>query len=114
MNSHKNGVLLVIQNSVSLGSDCGSTFLAQCFESGGQERHKYHPEGRQIHRVRHKICYYVLLVIFVLSTPELVKDTYFIHVVATKLKIADWCNYSLINLKICLIYYSAYEDYNSN
>jgi hypothetical protein len=96
MNSHKIGVLLVIQNSVSLGSGWGSTFLAQCFESGGKEREQCHLNGRQIHTVEHKICYYVLLVIFFLSTPELVNDTYFIHAVETKLKTVDWSNYSLI------------------
>jgi hypothetical protein len=53
-NSHKIGVLLGIQNSVSLGSGWGSTFLAQRFESGGQERHKCHLEGRQIHTVKGK------------------------------------------------------------
>ena len=97
MNSHKIGVLLVFQNSVSLGSGWGSTFLVQCFQSGGQERQKCLLEGRQIHTVGHKICYYLLLVIFVLSTHELVENTYFIHAVETKLKIVDWYNYSLIN-----------------
>jgi len=79
-NSHKIGVLLVIQNSVSLRSGWESTFLGQCFESGWQQRQECHLEGRQIHTVEHKICYYVLLVIFVLSTPELLNNN-FVHVV---------------------------------
>jgi hypothetical protein len=71
--SHKIRALFVIQNSLSVGSSCRPTFRTPYFQTGGQERPKCRLVGEDTDMVEHKIrtCYYIVIVIFVLSTPEL-------------------------------------------
>ena len=79
--------------------------LRRGFERRRQQRKKCHLEGGNIHKAEPKTCMYqdILLVIFVLSTYELVQNTHnFIHVVEKKVEngklVQVWLSLLLCNV----------------
>jgi hypothetical protein len=56
--------------------------------------------------VEHKMCtcYDILLVTFILSTPDIGKNTHFMHVIKKKLKTVDKCNEKILLCPLFITY----------